>query len=73
MAQSDIKITLRTWKRSLQKTSEHKWHNTGQILLTKEVQGIVARFVKPRRSEKKLSDQVVAEKLLELFKEKVNN
>jgi trigger factor len=33
-----------------------------------EVQGIVA-FVKPRRS-KKLSDQVVAEKLLELFKEK---
>jgi trigger factor len=36
-----------------------------------EVQGIVARFVKPRRSEK-LSDQVVAEKLLELFKEKAN-
>jgi trigger factor len=29
------------------------------------------RFVKPRRSEK-LSDQVVAEKLLELFKEKAN-
>jgi trigger factor len=33
-----------------------------------EVQGIVAR-VQTRRSEK-LSDQVVAEKLLELFKEK---
>jgi trigger factor len=36
-----------------------------------EVQGIVASFVKPRRS-KRLSDQVVAEKLLELFKEKAN-
>jgi trigger factor len=35
-----------------------------------EVQGIVAR-VQTRRSEK-LSDQVVAEKLLELFKEKAN-
>jgi hypothetical protein len=37
-----------------------------------EVQNCSTRFVKPRRSEK-LSDQVVAEKLLELFKEKQTN
>jgi hypothetical protein len=71
MAQSDIKITLRTWKRSLQKTSEHKWHNTDKQPTDEEVQGIVARVLSNQDEVKKLSDQV-AEKLLELFKEKAN-
>jgi trigger factor len=35
-----------------------------------EVQGIVARVLSNQDEVKKLSDQVVAEKLLELFKEK---
>jgi trigger factor len=39
-----------------------------------EVQGIVARVLSNQDEVKKLSDQVVAEKLLELFKEKqINN
>jgi trigger factor len=51
------------------KTSEHKWHNTDKQIYWREVQGIVARVLS-NQDEKKLSDQVVAEKLLELFKEK---
>jgi trigger factor len=70
MAQSDIKITLKTWKRSLQ-----KHQNTNGTIRTnkptdEEVQGIVARVLSNQDEVKKLSDQVVAEKLLELFKEK---
>jgi trigger factor len=55
MAQSDIKITLRTWKRSLQKTDRHKY---GQ-----KIQGevVVARVLSNQDEVKKLSDQVVAE------------
>ena len=37
-----------------------------------EVQGIVARVLSNQDEVKRLSDQVVAEKLLELFKEKAN-
>ena len=37
-----------------------------------EVQGIVARVLANQEEVKRLSDQVVAEKLLELFKEKAN-
>jgi hypothetical protein len=40
-----------------------------QILLTKKFKELLLEFCQPRRS-KRLSDQVVAEKLLELFKEK---
>jgi trigger factor len=44
----------------------------GQTNPTEEVQGIVARVLSNQDEVKKLSDQVVAEKLLELFKEKAN-
>jgi hypothetical protein len=50
------------------KKYEHKWHKDKQP--RRSSRNCSTRFVKPRRSEKKLSDQVVAEKLLELFKEK---
>jgi hypothetical protein len=53
------------------KISVSKWHNSDkQILLTKKFK-IVARVLS-NQDEVKLSDQV-AEKLLELFKEKANN
>jgi trigger factor len=45
----------------------------GQTNPTDEVQGIVARVLSNQDEVKKLSDQVVAEKLLELFKEKQTN
>jgi trigger factor len=69
MAQSDIKITFEDLKAFYYKKTSEQMAQYGQTNPTdEEVQGIVA-FVKPRRSEK-LSDQVVAEKLLELFKKK---
>jgi trigger factor len=46
----------------------------GQTIYWRRVQGIVARVLSNQDEVKKLSDQVVAEKLLELFKEKqINN
>jgi hypothetical protein len=47
-------------------------HSDKQIL-DEEVQGIVARVLSNQDEVKKLSDQVVAEKLLELFKKKTTN
>jgi trigger factor len=37
-----------------------------------EVEGIVARVLSNQEEVKKLSEQVVAEKMLQLFKEKAN-
>ena len=37
-----------------------------------EVEGIVARVLSNQEEVKRLSDQVVAEKMLQLFKEKAN-
>jgi trigger factor len=55
-----------------------KHQNTNGTIRTnkptdEEVQGIVARVLSNQDEVKKLSDQVVAEKLLELFKEKQTN
>jgi trigger factor len=67
MAQSDIKITFEDLKHLLQKISVSKWHNSDKQM-DEEVQGIVIEFCLTKT--KRLSDQVVAEKLLEVFKEK---
>jgi trigger factor len=68
MAQSDIKITFEDLKTfTTKKISVSKWHNSDKQM-DEEVQGIVIEFCLTKT--KRLSDQVVAEKLLELFKEK---
>jgi trigger factor len=73
MAQSDIKITFEDLKAFTTKSIRQQMAQFGQTNPTdEEVQGIVARVLANQDEVKKLSDQVVAEKLLELFKEKAN-
>jgi trigger factor len=73
MAQSDIKITFEDLKSFTTKNIRQQMAQFGQINPTdEEVQGIVARVLSNQEEVKRLSDQVVAEKLLELFKEKAN-
>ena len=71
MAQSDIKITFEDLKSFTTKSIRQQMAQFGQTNPTdEEVQGIVARVLANQDEVKRLSDQVVAEKLLELFKEK---
>ena len=73
MAQSDIKITFEDLKTFTTKNIRQQMAQFGQTNPTDaEVQGIVARVLSNQDEVKRLSDQVVAEKLLELFKEKAN-
>jgi trigger factor len=73
MAQSNIKITFEDLKTFTAKNIRQQMAQFGQTNPTDaEVQGIVARVLSNQDEVKKLSDQVVAEKLLELFKEKAN-
>ena len=73
MAQSDIKITFEDLKSFTTKSIRQQMAQFGQTNPTdEEVQGIVARVLANQEEVKRLSDQVVAEKLLELFKEKAN-
>jgi len=73
MAQSDIKITFEDLKAFTTKSIRQQMAQFGQTNPTdEEVQGIVARVLSNQDEVKRLSDQVVAEKLLELFKEKAN-
>ena len=73
MAQSDIKITFEDLKTFTAKNIRQQMAQFGQTNPTdEEVQGIVARVLSNQDEVKRLSDQVVAEKLLELFKEKAN-
>ena len=73
MAQSDIKITFEDLKTFTTKNIRQQMAQFGQTNPTdEEVQGIVARVLANQDEVKRLSDQVVAEKLLELFKEKAN-
>jgi len=73
MAQSDIKITFEDLKTFTTKNIRQQMAQFGQTNPTdEEVQGIVARVLSNQDEVKRLSDQVVAEKLLELFKEKAN-
>ena len=71
MAQSDIKITFEDLKTFTTKSIRQQMAQFGQTNPTdEEVQGIVARVLANQDEVKRLSDQVVAEKLLEVFKEK---
>jgi trigger factor len=73
MAQSNIQITFEDLKSFTTKNIKQQMAQFGQTNPTdEEVQGIVARVLSNQEEVKRLSDQVVAEKLLELFKEKAN-
>ena len=73
MAQSDIKITFEDLKTFTAKNIRQQMAQFGQANASdEEVQGIVARVLANQDEVKKLSEQVVAEKLLEVFKEKAN-
>ncbi|HQK40375.1 MAG TPA: trigger factor, partial [Flavobacterium alvei] len=72
-AQSNIQITFEDLKTFTAKNIRHQMAQFGQTNPTEEeVQGIVARVLSNQDEVKRLSDQVVAEKLLEIFKEKAN-
>ncbi len=73
MSQSDIKITFEDLKAFTTKSIRQQMAQFGQTNPSdEEVQGIVARVLANQDEVKRLSDQVVAEKLLEVFKEKAN-
>ena len=73
MAQSNIQITFEDLKAFTTNTIRQQMAQFGQTNPTdEEVQGIVARVLSNQEEVKKLSDQVVADKMLQLFKEKAN-
>jgi trigger factor len=73
MAQSNIQINFEDLKSFTTKSIRQQMAQFGQTNPTdEEVQGIVARVLSNQDEVKRLSEQVVAEKLLELFKEKAN-
>jgi trigger factor len=73
MASSNIQITFEDLKAFTTNAIKQQMAQFGQTNPTdEEVQGIVARVLSNQEEVKRLSDQVVAVKLLELFKEKAN-
>jgi trigger factor len=73
MASSNIQITFEDLKAFTTNAIKQQMAQFGQTNPTdEEVQGIVARVLSNQEEVKRLSDQVVAAKLLELFKEKAN-
>ena len=73
MATSNIQITFEDLKAFTTNAIKQQMAQFGQTNPTdEEVQGIVARVLSNQEEVKKLSDQVVAAKLLDLFKEKAN-
>lgn len=73
MAQSNIQITFEDLKAFTTRSIKQQMAQFGQTNPTdEEVQGIVARVLSNQEEVKRLSEQVVAEKLLEVFKEKAN-
>ncbi|WP_348813348.1 trigger factor [Flavobacterium maritimum] len=73
MAQSNIQITFEDLKSFTTNAIKQQMAQFGQTNPSdEEVQGIVARVLSNQEEVKRLSDQVVAAKLLELFKEKAN-
>ncbi|TDD96495.1 trigger factor [Flavobacterium cellulosilyticum] len=73
LSQSDVKITFEDLKAFTSKSIRQQMAQFGQTNPTdEEVQGIVARVLSNQDEVKKLSDQAVAEKLLDIFKEKAN-
>jgi trigger factor len=73
LAQSNIQITFEDLKSFTSNSIRQQMAQFGQLNPTdEEVQGIVARVLANQEEVKKLSDQVVAQKMLDLFKEKAN-
>ncbi|MBF4472156.1 MULTISPECIES: trigger factor [Flavobacterium] len=73
MAASNIQITFDDLKAFTTNAIKQQMAQFGQTNPTdEEVQGIVARVLSNQEEVKRLSDQVVAAKLLDLFKEKAN-
>jgi trigger factor len=73
LAQSNIQITFEDLKAFTTKAIRQQMAQFGQLNPTdEEVQGIVARVLANQEEVKRLSDQVVADKMLNLFKEKAN-
>jgi len=73
MAQSNIQITFEDLKEFTSGAIRQQMAQFGQTNPTEEeVQGIVARVLSNQEEVKRLSEQVVAAKLLDLFKEKAN-
>ncbi|MBS7252612.1 trigger factor [Flavobacterium branchiicola] len=73
MAQSNIQITFEDLKEFTTGAIKQQMAQFGQTNPTdEEVQGIVARVLSNQEEVKRLSEQVVAAKLLEIFKEKAN-
>ena len=73
LAQSNIQITFEDLKAFTTKAIRQQMAQFGQTNPTdEEVQGIVARVLSNQEEVKRLSDQVVADKMLNLFKEKAN-
>jgi len=73
LAQSNIQITFEDLKSFTSNAIRQQMAQFGQTNPTdEEVQGIVARVLSNQDEVKRLSDQVVAAKLLEVFKEKAN-
>jgi trigger factor len=73
LSQSNIQVTFEDLKEFTAKSIRQQMAQFGQMNPTdEEVQGIVARVLANQEEVKKLSDQVVGEKLLLLFKEKAN-
>jgi len=73
LSQSNIQVTFEDLKQFTAKSIKQQMAQFGQMNPTdEEVQGIVARVLANQEEVKKLSDQVVGEKLLLLFKEKAN-
>jgi trigger factor len=73
LAQSNIQINFEDLKAFTSNAIRQQMAQFGQTNPTdEEVQGIVARVLSNQEEVKRLSDQVVAAKLLEVFKEKAN-
>ncbi|CAM3798105.1 trigger factor [Flavobacterium branchiophilum] len=73
LSQNNIQITFEDLKGFTQGLIRQQMAQYGQLNPTdEEVQGIVAKVLSNQDEVRRLSDQVVAVKLLELFKEKAN-
>ena len=73
LAQSNIQITFEDLKSYTTQNIRQQMAQFGNINPTdEEVEGIVARVLSNQEEVKRLSEQVVADKMLQLFKEKAN-
>jgi trigger factor len=73
LSQNDIKVNFEDLKNFTKNSIRQQMAQFGQTNPTdQEVESIVARVLSNQEEVKRLSDQVVADKMLQLFKEKAN-